>query len=416
MKTRILLLPFFCLLLMQGCSIFDSGDTLIEIEGESYPLLDTFTLDSSAIISREYVADGDILIPTVKNYLEIKRAMEGHDYVIITRDSLLDFSLKLLAYRTINQNDIVQNGCIVVLDDIMKYQDTHELGLKNFLKSVENYIDQANNCYFVLVGSTDPFNGIPLPAAESGDMEYFPLHENIIHGRIPIENNKEGYEYLTKVITTEVLLSKSAVHVVDDNWQGDHKSPVSFDDAAKRVDSVLSRENWNKKNVFFEDFAHDTLWEDSTIKGPLNENERATVTKEIINALNDQYGFSIFNLFFSNDTWSDEKIIDETILSSLNTNSVYFPTARAYNMATGERTLVEKMLLAKYGAVAVICNSHTMSYVDSHSMLNKGLLENVSNARSLGELFQMAKKEANSGRYDRYTIVGDPAFSLHNLQ
>lgn len=416
MKCKLLFLPLLCLLFMQSCSIFDTEDTIIDIEGEKYPLLDTLTVDSSAIISREYVSDGDTLVPTVKKYYNIKQALKDHDYVIITRDSLLDFSLKLLAYRTLNQNDIVNNGCILVLDDLMNYHDTHELGLKNFLKNLENYIDLTNSCYFVLVGSTEPFEGIPLPAAESGDMEYFPLHENIIFGRIPIKSNKEGYEYLTKVMTTEMLLTKSGVHVVDDKWQGDQFSVVTFEDAAKSIDSVLDGHNWNKMNVYFEDFAHDTLMGDSTVKGPLNKGERVEVTNEIIRSLNDQYGFSVFNLFFSNDAWSDEKVIDETILNSLTTNSVYFPTARAYDMTTGERTLVEKMLLARFGAVAVICNSHTMSYVDSHTRLVKALLESVPNAKSLGELFQMVKKDAGTGQYDRYTIIGDPAFSFHNLK
>ncbi len=414
MRMKNLLLPVMTALLVQGCTGFDPEENS-SIEDDviiSYPSLDTLKSDSSLIISRSYYNWEGQSGYYAKNSSDIEKLVAEYDYWVLCSDSLIEFSQKLIAYRKQNPHDVVEKGCIISINDLRKMFTPNELNLKSFFNSLKRHIDTTKDQYVVLVGNTDQFDGIPLPI-ENGDSEYFENFQNILHGRIPVINNSEGDVYLNKLIETERLLSKEIVHIADDQWQNQSFDNIDFQKIVMPLDSTLKNRGWNSSVIALESFAHDTLGFDMTDKAPLDSIEIENVKETIINTFNNQYGFINFNGHSSDVQWTDENVFNLENSKQLTTNSLIFSTSRAYNMESGERTLVEHMFVARYGIVGFIGPSHTMTYVGSHSEFVNNLFTNIENTQSLGELSRMTTSMSTR---NRYTLMGDPAFSLKGIR
>ncbi len=413
MKLIKLLLPFTIAILIQSCSIAEPEYKADEPTVE-FSSLDTLESLTSSIISGRYVSfEGDSFW-VANQKQEIIDSASSHNYIVICPDSLINFSQKLVAYREQNSSDAIEKGCIISLDHLRESFTPDELNLKEFFSQLARKMDTTQLTYVVFIGQPHPFEGIPLPV-ENGDFAYIEDMQNAVTGRIPVESNNEGYQYLNKLIDFEQDLSKEAVLIADDQWSLQRISHYNFSSSILRRDTILSNLGWNTNVILAESFATDTIVDEyfSVHKSFLTTNQCTEVTNTIVEEWNNTNGFIFYNGHSSSNVWSDEKLFTVNEIARLHSNNILCIPSTAYNMNTGERSLSEELLIARYGIVAFIGSSHTMPYESENARFMDTLCQIASQSKTLGDLFYSVNITSNLQK--RYTIMGDPALSLRGI-
>lgn len=383
------------------------------------------------------------------------------DYLVITPEALLNSARKLCSDHNLDTTDDVHKGAVVSLNSIIDLYPGDTVGaILSFLeKDASRW--KISPKYVVLMGHTtlaDGSAGIPVPvkASDAGyvnhDNIYLTSKEGVISrivARIPVQSEHEFERYRQKVKRYKTYAERSALFISDNSrfpsfpeWMrlNDYEYdiptefPISigntryddglfdlpFQTTSEELGKLLEKTGRSVEHFLIENYMTNM---DSLLHGLSEYDDLVTIGESFFfpnrekmrdtffDKVNKNYSLRIYLGHASPESFTVETLYSFQDTTRFTTPSIVLHLGCFSGEFTSDSSMTRKLMFSSDGGPVAFIGAADYNYMRPGESCVRSIFESMNDDQNqtLGELWKQA---IQSGGYDRFILLGDPALKI----